>query len=226
MFINDNGELIVIMTNGVQKNLGVITGPKEPEIVYSKEDYFEQIKNSIEESSPTKVVTTINYYIPKYDVSLFFSSTLVIDYSKEVSTKYSYSYQKLNEISSGFDEMISTFSGTLYTKGSNIGEATNNGIKWNDVIEGSVSIFNFNFDMSLFKDEWNATEKYFKGTIIDGNETKFFVKDYDVSNVNIQIYKNIHSMIQRITVSYENDNGAIVTVNTIYTYELETITYE
>ena len=62
--------------------------------------------------------------------------------------------------------MISTYSGTIYTNGSSVGEAVENGIEWTNVVEGNITLFNIKFDSSLFKSDWTANKKMFDGDII------------------------------------------------------------
>ena len=165
------------------------------------------------------------------NLTLSFTSTLVVDYSNVVKTMYTYSYQTLNEIDSDIDEFISTHSGVYYSKGSTIGEASENGIVWNNDFEGSINLLKF--DLTKFETTPEITNNVVQGPV----STSFFKKDYSIENG--QFYMVIEKdeynafRVRRTYLSFDMSdvyNGKTKTYNVVsdtkFTYKPEIIDYE
>ena len=144
---------------------------------------------------------------------------------------YTYSYQTLNEIDSDVDEFISTHSGVYYSKGSTIGEASENGIVWNNDFEGSINLLKF--DLTKFETTPEISNNVVQGPV----STSFFKKDYSIENGQFYmvIEKNDDNTfrVRRTYLSFDMSdvyNGKTKTYNVVsetkFTYKQEIIDYE
>ena len=230
------GSAIITADNGKQKASCLVN--VEPKEVYKPDDpiyeslTLENFVNAIENSEPTKAVTNTTMLDPYNDnLTLSFTSTLVVDYSNVVKTMYTYSYQTLNEIDSDIDEFISTHSGVYYSKGSTIGEASENGIVWNNDFEGSINLLKF--DLTKFETTPEISNNVVQGPV----STSFFKKDYSIENG--QFYMVIEKdgdnafRVRRTYLSFDMSdvyNGKTKTYNVVsdtkFTYKPEIIDYE
>jgi len=194
----------------------------------TKNDFIDALKYS----QPTRVITNteFTYYFSETNkVTLTYSSILTIDYSDMIKTTYSYSYQTINDPSSGCEEMISTHTGVIYTEGTSVGEATDNGIAWNTSLEGSVTLLKFDYE--TLKTYGTITED--KQIYLTIDASKFsdmtILKGDDVSNnMNMTIFiqpiddeYNIKAIDYQYDVKLDKDaetNGESAKVETSVRY--------
>ena len=148
---------------------------------------------------------------------------------KEVSKHYgkSISIYGMHDI----DEFISTHSGVYYSKGSTIGEASENGIVWNNDFEGSINLLKF--DLTKFETTPEISNNVVQGPV----STSFFKKDYSIENGQFYmvIEKNDDNTfrVRRTYLSFDMSdvyNGKSKTYNVVsgtkFTYKPEIIDYE
>ncbi len=230
------GSATITATSGNKKASCLVTvQPKEvldPSISIENQDLdLSDFVSAIDHSEPTKAVTNTKMYDVHNGITLSFTSTLVIDYSDIVKTMYTYSYQSLNEIESDTTEFISTHSGVYYSKGSTVGEASENGINWNNDFEGSINLLSFNLN-SLSSSSTTITNN-----VLEGDVSQDFFKDPSINNGHLSLVvehgDNNYLRVRRTYLSFdmiENYNGTQRVFNVIsdtkFTYKAETIDYE
>lgn len=184
-----------------------------------KKEIINKLSVAMDNSNPTKTINNTQYYYESMDVVLNFNSILLVDYSNIVTSLYSYSYQKLNELGSGSSEMITTISGTYYGKGNSIGESINGQIVWNNEIDGIITLLNFNLEETLV-DIQDYSDKVIQLKVDDDKIVKFMRKDYKITNLYMTITMNEDlNKVTNIKIEYSTGKGAQVTSILSFSYE-------
>lgn len=190
----------------------------------TKDLELNNFKNSINNSKPTLVISTMTYYLSEYDIILNYSSTLQISYSNNIKAIYSYSYQYLNDISSDSTDLISTATGKYYISGLTIGEMINDKINWISETEGSISFLN----IDLNKDNLNnldIEDKTLTANVENNKISSFFNQNYDISNYSFKISLNNDNLVQSFSSKHSSSKNAIVSINCNFSYLDEDVNF-
>ena len=191
-------------------------GDKNPSPVLTFQDFKENIQNS----KPTKVQSYVSYYVPEVNVVLNFNSILKIEYSPLIEAEYIYTYQKLNPIGTS-DQMISSYSGVCYSKGNMFGEFNGTTIDWNVNIESQISLLNFNFVESAFNKVPTINGNVLKSDSVNTNVLFKGNGDLDMvydASFEIGLDKSFEN-VAFTTINYRDANtNARVSLNTNYYY--------
>lgn len=140
---------------------------------------LEVAQSALTESKPTKIVTNHDYRLPSNGVDLSFNSTLLIDYSGEVTCSYSYVYQVLAEISENNDNYYRTISGKKYSVGAQAGD----GVEWVNDFEGATTLTKLNINAAM--DAIDPDKYIVKGA--PENASSLLGADYGVTNLSFSI---------------------------------------
>ena len=185
------------------------------------EQKFEIYSQTILNSKPTVATTIMHYNNIAYGVNLMFTSTLKVEYGFINKSEYTYSYQKLNELSlDGTTEMISTYSGVLYGYNKNFGQYSNDQMNW--YVNGSAATdtltLDFNFD---YFEKVKFDDHIMRGDLVDGQEASFIGgTDYEFSNMSFGcLLDDSETRVQQINLSYDFGSSASVDIITTYSYE-------
>jgi len=194
----------------------------DPDVIHDDSITLDSYREAIESSKPTKIVTNMTYDVPNSNTKLHFYSSLVIEYGSMVKTSYSYSYEKLNEIVTGNEEMISTVVGTLYSNGSSIYD----GVQWVNSVEKTTIVSSV--DLNENYASLDIIDGVLKGSVINSKAERFFGHDYGVTDVVFELSLNkdyfLHKLKLDCTGYVETlRQEAPVHLETLYTYNAETV---
>ena len=190
------------------------------------EERFEIYSQTILNSKPTVATTVMHYNNIAYGVNLMFTSTLKVEYGFIIESEYSYSYQKLNELSlDGTTEMISTYSGVLYGYNKNFGQYSNDKMDWYVNGSSATDTLSLNFDYDYFE---NVTfdNHIMRGDVLNGKEESFISgTDYEFANMSFGcLLDDSETRVQQINLSYDFGSSASVDIITTYSYETVEVT--
>ena len=178
--------------------------------------------NAFKESRPTKIITNITFNVPNSKVVLHFNSTLIIEYSSMIKSCYSYSYEKLNEIQTGKEQMVSLVNGTSYSNGSSVYD----GVEWINTVEKTTVLSSVTLSENYASLEVN--EGILTGSVINSKTEQFFGYDYGVTDVHLRASLNTDKNVSKLSLSYNSyvesmRKDAQVISESIYSYNQETI---
>ena len=182
------------------------------------------IADVVERSKPTSIVTSQSYYVPSYGVTLHFNSRIAIEYGAEIKASYSYSYEKINPIETGYEEFISIYSGTIYSTDSSVYD----GINWVNKVEKATTFSGVKLSHSLGSFEIN--DKTLRGIIPENKMVDFFCGiDYGIQD-NLEFRLSIlNRRMNKLTLNFkskiESTNvSEVAEVNSTTTYSYDKIT--
>ena len=202
-----------------------ITSSEEPATSSSEEPVpltINDFQRVIETSKPTRIVTNQTFQLESSDLLLHYNSSLSIEYSSQIKTCYSYTYEKLNEIVDGSEEFISTVSNTLYSEGSSIYD----GVNWTYKAEKVVTLNGVVLSQDTSTNEIN--DNTLTGSVTANKEKQFFGGvDYNVKNVTYELTigdNNLLSLRMQFKTHVECISAdALVNSVTTFTYDPITI---
>lgn len=187
-----------------------------------------EVGNPIEDvvvaSSPTKIVTKVTYLYPDGDIR--YGTDLNGDYSLEIDGDdaiFRYDYNTFATIEEGADNWIKTVAGTVYYKDGKV--SVTDGEVW-DAIPAIAVNRRFQLLKNHFKTyEKSEDEKTLTATITGSNIAG--VIGYEISAIgDISFVLTTDGIYMRsITISYTSLEGAVVTIDTSYSYNEITLDF-
>ena len=218
-FVKENGNWVFKGNIKTYSDEGV-----SPEYVqYSINDF----RSAMQRFRPTRITNTQTYTIESEDIKLNFNSMLVVAYEAIVKSIYTYSYEKLNELVTGNESMISVVSGTIYSRGAEVGD----GVEFVTEAESSATLKGLNFNEAYFKEGYTISKNVLSVEVKDEAVKYFFGNDYKIKDVKFVIELDNHIRPSNLTLDFETESymdnlfKGEVHSETTYSYDLEVVNF-